>query len=524
MTSVIIPSEDEAVAKPANCGCKPMEEHSCRLDCLTAPRFFCGQMLTDQDMTALVDWTRDKLRLARYRHGWGVACGLEVKCSHKQNEHLIVSGGYAVSCCGDDIIVCEDVTVDLSKWCKPKPDVCAEFRPTETKQALIEIGCLRIPASELLVLDLYIHYDEQLGVPTTALGSGLCDHTAKCEYTRTIESYRFSLEESVDSADPLESAANTWLEGYGKCLGVLDAFSLKFPHYEKTPGMLKEVRDWLLAWIDAHPLTEFCFVRDCICATTEAPDQREIVRWLFWIVQDCRNAYLSCNCYGCESGHGVRLARVWLRVHEKPGAANARDCSILRVDPYPPYRRDLRPECWPAPLGSVNLGRLIWQHLAAAMSTASDLGIDVNATPRPLDLPSVTGELKPLLDCLPFVKFGDEPVLQYFDAGSKDFRVVGFCGKPVRAKHEEIVIHAAGANVAQPPSDIPAPAAEPVKDDLTRIPNIGPRREEQLNASGITSFRQIASMTPERLRESLPTLTEEPLKELIEAANRLTES
>lgn len=521
MTSVIIPNEDQAAAKPANCGCTQMEERPCQLDCLTAPRFFCGQMLTDQDMTALVDWTRDKLRLARYRHGWGVVCGLDVKCSPKQNEHLVVSGGYAVSCCGDDIVVCEDVTLDLSKWCKPKPDVCAEFRPAETREALIEIGCLRILVSELRVLDLYIHYDEQLGVPTTALGSGLCDHSAKCEYTRTIETYRFSLEES-DSADPLESAANTWLEGYSKCLGVLDAFSLKFPHYEKSEGYFKGVRDWLLAWIDAHPLTEFCFVRDCICATTAPPDQQEIVRWLFWIVQDCRNAYLSCDCYGCESGHGVRLARLWLRVRKTDSRVSTTDCSILRVDSYPPYRRDLRPECWPAPLGSVNLGRLIWQHLAGAMSTAADLGIDVSATPRPFELPSATGELKPRLDCSPFVKFGDEPVLQYFDAGGKDFRVVGFCGKPVIGKHEEVVIRAADAPVGQPPGDVPAVAAEP--DDLTKIPNIGPRRQEQLNERGITSFRQIAGMTPEALREFLPTLTEQPLKELIEAAKALAES
>src|SRR5262245_59204059 len=103
--SVTFPSQ-RSMAQP--CGCAPSAEQCCSLDCLEQPRFFCGQLLTDQDLTALLRWTQDKLRLGRYRHGWGVVCGLEVHCDPRQPGWVIVSPGYAVSCCGDDIIVCQD--------------------------------------------------------------------------------------------------------------------------------------------------------------------------------------------------------------------------------------------------------------------------------------------------------------------------------------------------------------------------------------------------------------------------------
>src|SRR5262247_2025944 len=92
--------------KPCPCGCAPCDEPCCRLDCLERPRFFCGQLLTDQDLMALLGWTQDKLRLGRFRHGWGVVCGLEVHCYAQKPGWVLVKPGYAISCCGDDIIVC----------------------------------------------------------------------------------------------------------------------------------------------------------------------------------------------------------------------------------------------------------------------------------------------------------------------------------------------------------------------------------------------------------------------------------
>ncbi|MDT3671288.1 MAG: hypothetical protein ROZ37_13270 [Aromatoleum sp.] len=84
------------------------------LKCLCRPRFFPGQLLTDDDLNRLEQYVIDKNRLHnRYLHGWGVACGLEVGCDPCAPGHVIVRTGYAVSPCGDDIVVCADQSVDI---------------------------------------------------------------------------------------------------------------------------------------------------------------------------------------------------------------------------------------------------------------------------------------------------------------------------------------------------------------------------------------------------------------------------
>ena len=44
-----------------------------------------------------------------------------------------------------------------------------------------------------------------------------------------------------------------------------------------------------------------------------------------------------------------------------------------------------------------------------------------------------------------------------------------------------------------------SPPPAPVRDDLTRIKGIGRKMQERLNALGITSFRQLATLTPEEI-------------------------
>lgn len=102
------------------------------LECLCRPRFFAGQLLTEEDLNRLDRYIVAKHRLHnRYLHGWGVACGLEVICHPCQGQgqgQVTVTGGYALSQCGDDIVVCRNETVDvcaLINRCRerePQPD------------------------------------------------------------------------------------------------------------------------------------------------------------------------------------------------------------------------------------------------------------------------------------------------------------------------------------------------------------------------------------------------------------------
>ena len=52
------------------------------LECLCRPRFFAGQLLTDEDLNRLDHYIVAKNRMHnRHLFGTGVACGLEVVCS-----------------------------------------------------------------------------------------------------------------------------------------------------------------------------------------------------------------------------------------------------------------------------------------------------------------------------------------------------------------------------------------------------------------------------------------------------------
>jgi len=121
MASYIYQPPSTTNAKTSECG-------SCAcltcggLECLCRPRFFAGQLLTDETLNQLEHYIVEKNKLHnRYLHGWGVVCGLEVVCN--PCDAVTVRGGYALSPCGEDVIVCKDVTVDvcsLIDQCKDK--------------------------------------------------------------------------------------------------------------------------------------------------------------------------------------------------------------------------------------------------------------------------------------------------------------------------------------------------------------------------------------------------------------------
>ncbi|MEF7616361.1 hypothetical protein V4F39_20770 [Aquincola sp. MAHUQ-54] len=102
------------------------------LACLCRPRFFAGQVLTADDLNRLDAYMRGKHRLHnRQLHGWGVVNGLEVTCI-PCGSGVTVSCGYAISPCGDDIVVCEPVAVDVCALigrCQPVLPVCDPPRP-----------------------------------------------------------------------------------------------------------------------------------------------------------------------------------------------------------------------------------------------------------------------------------------------------------------------------------------------------------------------------------------------------------
>lgn len=148
--------------KPKACGCP-----ACRgLACLERPRYFAGQLLTEDELNSEQAYQIAKNRLQnRYLHGPGVVCGLEVTCSDCEGQ-VRVSTGYAIDPCGNDIIVCEETTFDLlaaiAKCCQRsarKRDDCDPYQPAPAK------GCEDLEQTWCIAAE----YQEKQAKPVTPL-------------------------------------------------------------------------------------------------------------------------------------------------------------------------------------------------------------------------------------------------------------------------------------------------------------------------------------------------------------------
>jgi hypothetical protein len=104
-----------AMAQQVAKGCQCNAPQTCdTLQCLCRPRFFPGQLLTDDDLNNLENYIVAKDRLHnRHLHGTGVVCGLEVVCN-PCGEGVLVNEGYALGPCGEDIVVCQRTSVSIA--------------------------------------------------------------------------------------------------------------------------------------------------------------------------------------------------------------------------------------------------------------------------------------------------------------------------------------------------------------------------------------------------------------------------
>jgi hypothetical protein len=171
------------------CGCAPRTCPSCAgLECFERPRFFCGQLLTDKDLDADQRYVIEKNRLHnRYLFGPGVVCGLAVRCDPCAPCQVIVEPGYALDCCGNDIVVCDPApfsVCDYLERCREKPE-CEDKIRSARPQAQ---GQARDYA-------LVLSYREEPAKPVAALVHDDACRTGRCEPSRTRETFRLDLVE-----------------------------------------------------------------------------------------------------------------------------------------------------------------------------------------------------------------------------------------------------------------------------------------------------------------------------------------
>jgi hypothetical protein len=154
------------------------------------PQYFGGMLLTEEDLQAGIDYVVAKRRLTnRSVFGAGVVCGLDVTCDPCEPGAVTVTPGYAIDCCGNDIVV----------DCLERIDVLALVRELRERTG-VDCGepCEDLPHQEYV---LNVLYAEQHTEPVAPYAQDDCT-IGDCEYSRVREGYRFELSCDAAPAEP----------------------------------------------------------------------------------------------------------------------------------------------------------------------------------------------------------------------------------------------------------------------------------------------------------------------------------
>jgi hypothetical protein len=195
----------------SSCSCGGAGCSTCQTQLYVRPQFFAGQLLTEDDLQSLDDYVVAKNRLHnRYLFGSGVVCGLTVTCEPCGGGKVIVNPGYALDCCGNDIVVPCPQTLDINIMVRELQrrsgfdcgDPCPKPSAGSTSPAANAGGRAVVNADSRDVgklarfphrYCLYISYCEQLSDPVAPYAvNDPCGNTT-CEPTRVREGFRFEL-------------------------------------------------------------------------------------------------------------------------------------------------------------------------------------------------------------------------------------------------------------------------------------------------------------------------------------------
>jgi hypothetical protein len=217
------------------------------------PQFFAGQLLTEGDLQSLCDYVVAKNRLHnRYLFGDGVVCGLNVTCAPCASGHVTVNPGYALDCCGNDIVVSCPKELDINQMVRQLMltrkedcgDPCAGLTNQDANRASGPNSPTR-SVSHGRRYYLYIDYCAQPSDPVAPYATGDTCGQATCEPTRIRESFRFELRCPEETVCDSGAARRFW-----KCVGdartadrtVADRAFLN-SYLPSLKGALAEVRE-----------------------------------------------------------------------------------------------------------------------------------------------------------------------------------------------------------------------------------------------------------------------------------------
>jgi hypothetical protein len=260
-----------APASPCNCGGASCS--LCQDQGYVRPRFFAGQLLTEDDLQQLEDYGVAKNRLhMRQLFGAGVVCGLEVTCYPCGGGKVIVNPGYALDCCGNDIVVSCSTELDINQMVRELlrkqrggfdcGDPCADATkpatspndPASATQPAMASGTggatTTQPASHGHKYCLYINYCEQPSDPVSPYATDDPCGTTSCETTRIREGFSFELR-----CPPVPTAPRGICGSIKDCLGDQTAFATVSSSNDRL-GMYVQKYDAAYAQVQKTPIRE----------------------------------------------------------------------------------------------------------------------------------------------------------------------------------------------------------------------------------------------------------------------------
>lgn len=180
-----------------------------QIECFKRTRYFPGQLLTNHDLETDQRYFIEKNKLHnRYLVGSGVVCGLAVRCG-KCDGTIIVEPGYAIDCCGNDIVLCDGAEFDVVEYLEAcrravDPDCHSKIPPQRFR-------CDDEPQEYCLILS----YTETLAEPVTAFTRQNGCTPNRCEPSRICEGYRLDLAKK-DELEEQISPPSIW-DKFAEC-------------------------------------------------------------------------------------------------------------------------------------------------------------------------------------------------------------------------------------------------------------------------------------------------------------------
>jgi hypothetical protein len=242
------PGPCDCTVRDASCGC----QHGV----LVRPRFFSGQLLTDDDLQALTNYVVNSRRLHnKFLVGSGVSCGLAVTCHPCGGGRVIVQAGHAVDCCGNEIMVPCPVELDINGMVRDLKyrmlghdcgDPCAddERDPNGNFDSNREIDPVTGAERERFEhrktegkqYCLYVRYCETHADPVAPYTQDdKCAVT--CEPSRVNEGYEFELRCPTDEPDP-----PSIMDRLECCFGQLEEADRKASDFERVQYQVRQAQ------------------------------------------------------------------------------------------------------------------------------------------------------------------------------------------------------------------------------------------------------------------------------------------